>query len=91
MFLTGASFFVLCLFQVQTAFNCKQFSECMCRLLNLFLLLLTGASCLPFSPSKLMIDVYYYLEKSSKRQASLKCHQVLHELEESKIIKHVST
>lgn len=50
-----------------------------------------GAGSLPFSPSQLLVDVYYYLEKSSKRQESLRCLQVLHEIEEHKILKHVST
>ena len=53
--------------------------------------LFAGAGSLPFSPSQLLVDVYYYLEKSSKRQEALRCFQVLHEIEEHKILKHVST
>lgn len=50
-----------------------------------------GAACLPFSVGKLMVDVFYYLDKSSKRQAALKCMQVLHELKATKMLKHVAT
>lgn len=50
-----------------------------------------GAGCFPFSPSQLLIDVYYYLDKSSVRQSSLKVFQILHDLKEDKMLKHVTT
>ena len=50
-----------------------------------------GAACLPFDVSQLLIDVYYYLDKSSKRQSFFKEMQLLHDVKQAKILKHVST
>lgn len=51
----------------------------------------SAAACLTLDIDKLLIDVYYYLDKSSKRQAAFKQMQLLNDLKESKILKHVST
>lgn len=46
---------------------------------------------MPFNPGQLLIDVYYYLEKSSKRQGDLKCCQLLLDIKDNKMLKHVAT
>ncbi|KAK0050591.1 hypothetical protein Bpfe_019928 [Biomphalaria pfeifferi] len=50
-----------------------------------------AASCLPLSIDQLLIDVYYYLDTSSKRQGAFKDMQLLHEVKQNKILKHVCT
>jgi len=50
-----------------------------------------GARVLPVSVEDCLISIYYYLDKSSKRQKELKEFQLLHNVEVRKIIKHVST
>ena len=50
-----------------------------------------GAACLPLDVSQLLIDAYYYLDKSSKRQSFFKEMQLLHDVKQGKILKHVST
>ena len=65
------------------------FSGCVCHLIHIGAR--KGASCLPLDVGQLLIDLYYYLDKSSKRQHSFKKWQLLHELKEQKIIKHVNT
>ena len=64
-------------------------SGCVCHLIHKAAE--KGASCLPISVDQLLIDVYYYLDKSSKRQAAFKDMQILHEVNENKILKHVNT
>ncbi|KAK7504777.1 hypothetical protein BaRGS_00003805 [Batillaria attramentaria] len=64
-------------------------SGCVCHLIHIAAE--KGASCLPLDVGRLLIDVYYFLERSSKRLATFKCMQVLHNLKETKILKHVST
>ena len=50
-----------------------------------------GASTLPFTPVDVLISVYYYLEKSSKRHKELKGVQTLCGTANYKILKHVCT
>ncbi|XP_013383769.1 uncharacterized protein LOC106154078 [Lingula anatina] len=50
-----------------------------------------AAHCLPFSIDQILVDVYYYLDKSSLRKSSLKAMQVLHELKDADMLKHVCT
>lgn len=50
-----------------------------------------GAGCLELNIDQMLIDVFYYLEKSSKRQASFKLWQNLYDLKQQKIVKHVVT
>ena len=56
-----------------------------------FILLQKGAACLPLDVSQLLIDVYYYLDKSSKRQSFFKEIHFLHDVKQGKILKHIST
>ena len=72
----------------------KQHSEmylsgCVCHLIHIAAE--KGAASLPFNISQLLVDVFYYLDKSSKRQGDLKCFQLLHDMKETKILKHVAT
>ena len=53
--------------------------------------MISGADCLPLAVDQLLIDVYFYLDKSSKRQENLKQQQVLLDIETSKILKHGTT
>ena len=50
-----------------------------------------AAHVLPVSAEELLIDIYYYLEKSTKRIQELKQCQVLCGVETHKILKHVTT
>lgn len=50
-----------------------------------------GAAALPFLIDEILTDIYYYLEKSSKRLASLEEFQMLHSVEHHTILKHVPT
>ncbi|XP_038058988.1 zinc finger MYM-type protein 6-like [Patiria miniata] len=50
-----------------------------------------GASTLPFTPVDVLIAVFYYLEKSSKRHKELKGVQTLCGTANHKILKHVCT
>lgn len=62
---------------------------CLCHLIDLAAE--KGASCLPVKVEEYIIDVYYYLEKSSKRKEKLQKFQELFDVETRKILKHVST
>ena len=62
---------------------------CVCHLLHIGAE--KGAKQLSLNADQLLIDTYYYLEKSSKRQAAFKNMQVLNDLKQSEILKHVST
>ncbi|GFN78517.1 Zinc finger bed domain-containing protein 5 [Plakobranchus ocellatus] len=64
-------------------------SGCVCHLIHIAAE--KAAACLPLNVDQLLIDTYYYLDKSSKRLAAFKAFQVLHELKDNKILKHVST
>lgn len=66
-----------------------EITGCSCHLLNLAAE--KGADSLPFQVGELLVDIYYYLQKSSKRKDRLKVLQQLHETEIKKILKHVST
>lgn len=50
-----------------------------------------AAKCLPFNVEDPLIDIYYYLEKSSKRKQALKELQEKLNLPVQKILKHVPT
>ncbi|XP_064612974.1 uncharacterized protein LOC135476774 [Liolophura sinensis] len=50
-----------------------------------------AASCFPFSIDNILVDTYYYLDKSSKRQTELDSLQTLYEVNHREIIKHVPT
>ncbi|KAK8789239.1 hypothetical protein V5799_020986 [Amblyomma americanum] len=52
---------------------------CCCHLINLAAQ--KGSACLPVSVDEVLIDVYYYLEKSSKRKDKLRAFQCLHDVE----------
>ncbi|XP_075738743.1 uncharacterized protein LOC142784016 [Rhipicephalus microplus] len=62
---------------------------CCCHLINLAAQ--KGSACLPLNVDELLVDIFYYLEKSSKRKDKLKAFQSLHDVETKKILKHVST
>lgn len=46
---------------------------------------------LPYQPADLLIDIFYYLKKSSVRQRNLSKWQEYHSNEQKKMLKHVST
>ena len=62
---------------------------CVCHLI--YIAAEKGAACLPLDVSQLLIDAYYYLDKSSKRQSFFKEMQLFHDVKQGKILKHVST
>lgn len=62
---------------------------CVCHLINLAAE--KGATCLPVKIDESIVDIYYYLEKSSKRKEKLKRFQQIHNTETRKILKHVCT
>ena len=62
---------------------------CPCHRLNLAAE--KGACTLPFIPADILVSIYYYLEKSSKRHKELKEVQKLCGTENHKILKHVCT
>ena len=62
---------------------------CPCHLLHLAAE--KGANQLPFSPVDLLIPIYYFLEKSSKRQKEYREVQVMCGVELHAILKHVCT
>ena len=62
---------------------------CMCHLIHIAAE--RAAHVLPVSAEELLIDIYYYLEKSIKRIQDLKQCQVLCGVETHKILKHVTT
>lgn len=62
---------------------------CLCHLLNLAAQ--KSADTLPILFDDLLIDIFYYLEKSTKRKEALKDFQDLCEVETHKILKHCCT
>ncbi|XP_071487576.1 uncharacterized protein [Diadema antillarum] len=62
---------------------------CPCHLLHLAAE--KGASQLPFSPVDLLVPVFYYLEKSSKRNKEFKECQIMCDAEQHIMLKHVCT
>ncbi|KAK6178212.1 hypothetical protein SNE40_013022 [Patella caerulea] len=62
---------------------------CLCHLMHLAAS--KAANCLNCDVKSLLIDIYYYLEKSSKRKQTLKSYQEQFSLPNRKIIKHVAT
>ena len=49
-----------------------------------------GAACLP-PVEDILIDVFYYFQKSVNRQTELKDQQDLYDTEQRKVLKHVCT
>eukprot|EP00057_Strongylocentrotus_purpuratus_P015562 XP_011670036.1 PREDICTED: SCAN domain-containing protein 3-like [Strongylocentrotus purpuratus] len=64
-------------------------SGCPCHLMHLAAE--KAAKRLPVRVEDLLIDIYYHLEKSSKRKQEFKSFQAKENLPQHKIIKHVST
>jgi hypothetical protein len=62
---------------------------CPCHLLNLAAE--KGASCLPINVDELLVDMFYYFKKSSKRKEQLEKFQELYNDDVKKILKHVQT
>lgn len=50
-----------------------------------------AALCLPSKVDKVLVDIFYYLEKSAKRKSTLRQFQEMHSAEFRKILKHVPT
>jgi len=61
---------------------------CACHLMHLAAI--KAADALKIKVDELLIDIYYYLDKSSKRHQQLKHFQALCDVETHKILKHVS-
>ncbi|XP_067668324.1 uncharacterized protein [Haliotis asinina] len=64
-------------------------SGCPCHLIHLAAE--KGASQLPFNIDEILVDIYYYLDKSSKRLSGLGEWQKLYDVEHKTILRHVST
>ena len=62
---------------------------CLCH--RLHLAAEKGAKQLTFSPEDLLIPIYYYLEKSSKRHKEFKQIQIMCSVETHTILKHICT
>lgn len=62
---------------------------CPCHLIHLAAE--KGADSLPVKIDEMVIDIYYYLDKSSKRKDHLKVYQDLYQTDVRKILKHVCT
>ena len=62
---------------------------CCCHLINLAAE--KGSASLPFKIDEILVDIYYYLEKSSNRKERLKELQKLCDNDVHKILKHVCT
>lgn len=62
---------------------------CPCHLINLAAE--KGAACLPAKFDEVLVDIFYYLEKSAKRKDRLVEFQGMHNTEVRKILKHVPT
>ncbi|KAL1416686.1 hypothetical protein MTO96_027629 [Rhipicephalus appendiculatus] len=50
-----------------------------------------GAVCLPEKVDEVLVDIFYYLEKSAKRKEALRQFQEIHDADFRKILKHVPT
>ena len=50
-----------------------------------------GAACLPLNIDEFLVDIYYYIDKSSKRKETLQMFQEYYNGEIKKILKHVET
>nr|XP_042899683.1 uncharacterized protein LOC122269650 [Parasteatoda tepidariorum] len=62
---------------------------CACHLLNLAAE--KGSSVLPLNIDELLVDIYFYFKRSSKRIEKLREFQRLHDTEAKKLLKHVCT
>ncbi|PIK45330.1 hypothetical protein BSL78_17795 [Apostichopus japonicus] len=62
---------------------------CLCH--RLHLAAEKGADTLPFTPVDILVKIYYYLEKSSKRHKDMKEAQAMCGTANHKILKHVCT
>ncbi|KAJ8893119.1 hypothetical protein PR048_005702 [Dryococelus australis] len=60
---------------------------CVCHLINLAAE--KAAATLPYSIDEILVDIFYYLEKSAKRKDKLKEFQILYDTEVRKLLKHV--
>lgn len=70
--------------------NCNIFIRgCLCHLIHIAAK--KAAAELKLDVEELLIDIYYYLDKSSKRNCELKEFQLFCEIKTHKIIKHVAT
>lgn len=50
-----------------------------------------GVLCLPARVDEVLVDIFYYLEKSAKRKEALRQFQEIHDVEFRKILKYVPT
>lgn len=64
-------------------------SGCVCHLIHIAAE--KAASCFPFSIDNILVNIFYYLDKSSKRQTNLAKLQEVYNTEQRKILKHVPT
>lgn len=64
-------------------------SGCICYLLHIAAD--KGAAMLPIRTDEFLIDAYYYLGKSNLRQSNIKEFQILFEVKQKKVLKHVNT
>nr|XP_042908049.1 glutamine synthetase cytosolic isozyme-like [Parasteatoda tepidariorum] len=64
-------------------------ARCACHLINLAAE--KAAAILPINVDEILVDIYYYINKSAKRKDALKHFQALHDKEVHKILKHVCT
>lgn len=62
---------------------------CACHLINLASE--KGAATLPIQIDEILVDIFYYLQKSAKRKEKLQSFQALHNKEAKKILKHSCT
>lgn len=62
---------------------------CPCHLINLAAQ--KGAACFPVKVYEILVDVFFYLEKSLKRKDRLKDFQRVHDIEVRKVLKHAPT
>lgn len=62
---------------------------CPCHLINTAAE--KAASCLPAKVDEVLVDIFFYLERSAKRNSSLKEFHEIHNKEFRKILKHVPT
>jgi hypothetical protein len=64
-------------------------SGCPCHLIHIAAE--KASNCLPFKLDEVLVDTFYYLDKSSTRLGKLEVYQRLYEVDHLKILKHVST
>ena len=62
---------------------------CVCHLIHICAE--KAAACLPINIDEFLVDIYYYLDKSSLRHQALSDFQIKHDIANKKILKHVAT